>query len=153
MWYPRNGLKREPSAQKRLMLCLQQECSGEVGRQMDCPYTTVVCPSLRSFKWAAQLCGAGMLGIVIFFPVTMEVWTFWERIFSWLLQHGQRRRENKIAVALFIKEGLVQLLSQCLGVLSAYHSLMSPSKWAIIFLGNIGLDLCSFLPHMTPYSS
>lgn len=37
--------------------CLQQECSGEVRRQMDYLYTTVVCPSLRSFKWAVKLCG------------------------------------------------------------------------------------------------
>lgn len=56
---PRNGLKREPCAQKRFMLCLQQECSGEVGRQMDCPYTTQSVPRLEASSGQRSYVGLG----------------------------------------------------------------------------------------------
>lgn len=56
MWYPRNGLKRAIWTEESRALVSSRNV---LVRQEDrwTIYTTVVCPSLRSFKWAVQLCG------------------------------------------------------------------------------------------------
>lgn len=154
MWYPRNGLKRaiwtEEShafVSSRNVLVRQED-----RWTISTPLQSV--PHSEASSGQCSYVGAGMpgIGIVLYLPVTMEVWTFWERIFSWLLQHGQRRWVDNIAIAFFTREDLVQYLFQCLGKSECY-SLIASSKCCINFLGDITLDLCSFLLHiLSPYS-